>query len=153
MPVYAAKTQVSPEKSRAEIERILARYGAKEFGYITKDTGAQIIFSLKNHCFCMNLVFQPLAKFSHDTRGKLRQPHIIRDQWEQATRQSWRALALVVKAKLEAVKAGISTIEDEFFAQMLLPSGKTIGEHILPQIQSGSHGLSLSYKESSAPKT
>lgn len=30
-------------------------------------------------------------------------------QWEQACRQAWRALALVVKAKLEAVESGITT--------------------------------------------
>ncbi len=31
---------------------------------------------------------------------------------DQSYRQNWRALLLVVKAKLEAVRAGISTLED-----------------------------------------
>ena len=35
-------------------------------------------------------------------------------RWEQACRQRWRALALVIKAKLEAIDAEISTFEEEF---------------------------------------
>jgi hypothetical protein len=33
MPTYAAKTTVSPERSRMELEQILSRYGATAFGY------------------------------------------------------------------------------------------------------------------------
>lgn len=40
-------------------------------------------------------------------------------EWEQACRQAWRALALVIKAKLEAVDAGIVTFEEEFMAQIV----------------------------------
>jgi hypothetical protein len=38
---------------------------------------------------------------------------------EAATRQRWRALVLVIKAKLEAVEAGISTLESEFLANIV----------------------------------
>ena len=41
---------------------------------------------------------------------------------------------LVIKAKLEAVTAGISTIETEFLANIVLPDNTTAGEWILPQI-------------------
>lgn len=51
-----------------------------------------------------------------------------RAKWEQACRASWRALLLVVKAKLEAVEAGIVTFEDEFLAYTMKPDGETIGE-------------------------
>lgn len=54
--------------------------------------------------------------------------------WEQACRQSWRALALVIKAKLEAVEAGISTVDDEFLAHVLLPNGATVGETLGPEL-------------------
>ena len=46
----------------------------------------------------------------------------------------WRALLLVIKAKLEAVTAGISTIETEFLANIVLPDNTTAGEWMLPQI-------------------
>ena len=43
-------------------------------------------------------------------------------------------LLLVIKAKLEAVTAGISTIETEFLANIVLPDNTTAGEWMLPQI-------------------
>jgi hypothetical protein len=50
-------------------------------------------------------------------------------------RQRWRALALVIKAKLEAVEAGISSVEDEFLSFIMLPNGSTVGEWVQPQIE------------------
>lgn len=66
--------------------------------------------------------------------------HLLRDlesqnkSWEQACRQRWRALALVIKAKLEAVECGISTIEREFLANVVMPDGSTVGDVIEEQI-------------------
>jgi hypothetical protein len=55
--------------------------------------------------------------------------------YEQAVRQRWRALALVIKAKLEAVEAGITSIEDEFLSATMLPDGGTVGQWAEPQIR------------------
>ena len=55
--------------------------------------------------------------------------------WEQGCRQKWRALALVIKAKLEAVEAGITTFEDEFLAATMLPDGATVSSWLQPQIE------------------
>jgi hypothetical protein len=56
--------------------------------------------------------------------------------WEQACRQRWRALTLVIKAKLEAVESGITTFDVEFLPHMLVPGarGKVFHEVALPQI-------------------
>ena len=53
---------------------------------------------------------------------------------KQAIRQRWRALALVIKAKLESVETGVATFEEEFMANIVLPSGQTMAEYALPQI-------------------
>lgn len=50
-------------------------------------------------------------------------------------RQRWRALALAIKAKLEAVETGIATFEEEFLNYIVLPDGVTVGEFIRPQIE------------------
>lgn len=42
---------------------------------------------------------------------------------------------LIVKAKLEAVEAGISTVEREFFYDVVLPDGRTTWEWMAPQIE------------------
>ena len=45
---------------------------------------------------------------------------------EQGKRSRWRALYLVVKAKLEAVSSGIVSMEDEFLAQTVMNDGETV---------------------------
>lgn len=40
-----------------------------------------------------------------------------------------------MKAKLEAVDSGIVTFEDEFGMFMVLPDGKTVREHVIPEIE------------------
>ena len=58
----------------------------------------------------------------------------VQESHEQACRQRWRALLLVIKAKLEAVTAGISTMEAEFLANIVLPDNTTAGDWMIPQI-------------------
>jgi hypothetical protein len=41
---------------------------------------------------------------------------------------------LAIKAKLEAVEQGITEFESEFMAHIVMPDGKTVGHHVLPQI-------------------
>ena len=57
------------------------------------------------------------------------------EAYDQACRQKLRALLLVVKAKLEAVAAGISTLETGFLANIVLPDNTTAGDWMLPQIE------------------
>jgi hypothetical protein len=52
-----------------------------------------------------------------------------------ASREGWRALVLAIKAKLEAVEAGITTFETEFLAHIVLPDGRTVGEHAIPKLE------------------
>jgi hypothetical protein len=46
-----------------------------------------------------------------------------------------KALALVIKAKLEAVEAGISLFENEFMANIMLPNGGIVGDWMRPKIE------------------
>lgn len=55
--------------------------------------------------------------------------------WKNDIQGRERALYLIVKAKLEAVEAGISTVEREFFYDIVLPDGRTAGEWMAPQIE------------------
>src|ERR1700723_2772498 len=47
---------------------------------------------------------------------------------KQLARQRWRALLLVIKAKLESVESGIETLEEAFYANIVMPDGRTIYE-------------------------
>lgn len=140
MAAYTASTSVSVEKSRAEIEKTLNRYGADAFAYGTDGPQVRIAFRMKDRHFRFSLTL-PLKSEKQFTTYKRGYSEMARATdaavalWEQACRQKWRALALVIKAKLEAVDAKISTLEDEFMAHLVLPSGETMGEWATPQIE------------------
>jgi len=137
---FAAQTTVPVERSRAEIERILERYGAEKFVYGWDRDDAVIAFvvrvdsgELRQVRFKLPLPDKADPEFTHHSRGRRTETEIER-RWEQAQRQRWRALVLVVKAKLEAVESGIATFEDEFLAYTMLPTGATVGEWLSPQL-------------------
>jgi len=135
MSAYAANTTVSVENSRGEIERTLRRYKAEAFAYATEANSAQIGFRISGRYvrFLLTMPDPNHADFTVHSRGR-RAPEAAEKLWEQACRQKWRALALVIKAKLEAVSAGITTIEDEFLAHTVLPDGSTVGQWMQPQV-------------------
>lgn len=137
MGTYAADTSVDSAKSRAEIERTLERYGAEQFGYATTPGKAMVEFFMVNRRvrFVIGLPDKNEKRFTHTDTGKLRgNPETVRAAYEQAIRQKWRALALVVKAKLEAVESGISEFEQEFGMNIVLPDGRTVYDHTQPSI-------------------
>lgn len=136
MPKYAADTSVPAEKSRAEIERTLQRYGATAFGYGWTHEAAVVEFAMDRRRvrFRLPMPDPAAAEFTLTPTGKERSESAAREAWEQATRQRWRALNLVVKAKLEAVDAEIATFEEEFLAFIVLPSGRTVAETAIPAI-------------------
>jgi hypothetical protein len=74
-------------------------------------------------------------EFTRTPTGRARSVTEANHAYEQAVKQRWRALALVIKAKLEAVTANIVTFEDEFAMHMILPDGRTVRDHVLPAIE------------------
>lgn len=152
MTSYANGTTVDPGRSRAEIESVLARYGATSFGYATEDTGEQsramvsFIARGRQIRFLMAMPSRTAKEFTHTpARGTRRTADAAYKAWEQACRQRWRALALVIKAKLEAVESGIVTFEAEFLAHTIVPgTGQTVAEQIEP-------GLARAVETGTAP--
>jgi len=134
---YAQQTSVSVEKSKADIERLLMKYGAAKFGLGWDLVGATIGFQLSGRYirFTLPLPDKGSKEFMYTPEKKrMRSTEESLKAWEQACRQKWRALALVIKAKLEAVESGITTFEDEFMANIVMPGGKTVSEMVRPEI-------------------
>ena len=128
--MYARNTTVSCEKSKIEIERTLTRYGATHFAYATMPEGSmvQFVFNGKRIKFLVPMPGRPNEQQdSYGYAAKYR-------RWEQAQRVKWRALNLVIKAKLEAVESGICSFEEEFLAHIVLPNGQTAGQNMIPKI-------------------
>lgn len=148
MARYADRTEVSSDRSRVEIESTLKRYGASRFGYGWDENSAVIMFQIGNRQVRFNLPMPDRndRRFTHTAVRKYQRDADGQEaEYERAVRQRWRALCLVIKAKLEAVEAGISTVENEFLAHIVLPdSGATVGERINPQ-------LALAYERNEMP--
>lgn len=136
MVKFAENTSVSVEKSRAEIEGLIVRYGATHTAFMNAPGRAVICFEAKARriMFELPLPDRSEKRFQRDGRGSTRSADKITEAWEQACRQRWRALALVIKAKLEAVESGITAFEDEFLAHIVMPDGQTVATHIKPRI-------------------
>jgi hypothetical protein len=140
MGIYAKNTSVAVEKSRGEIESILSRYGATAFAYANNNDKSMIKFQAEGRTimFVLQLPDKKERRFTHTRGGKghaeWTDEHAYK-LWEQSCRQIWRALALMIKAKLESVHAGIAIFENEFMANIVMPGGKTVGELMAPKIE------------------
>jgi hypothetical protein len=124
MAKYAEGTEVPTERSKAEIEKTLTRFGADQFGYGSKEDGAVIVFRAHGRHIRFLL---PLPGPKEQFR--------VKDGRERETRRRWRSLAMCIKAKLESVATGIETFEESFMAHVVLPNGMTLAEHARPLIE------------------
>lgn len=136
MSKYAEKTTVPVAKSKMDIEVILSKYGANGFMSGWNQEKAVIAFEMQNRRIVFNIPMpdKKSAEIRIDYRGYVRTDAQIEKAYDQAQRQRWRALLLVIKAKLEAVESGITEFEDEFLAHIALPDGSTAGDWMRPQI-------------------
>jgi hypothetical protein len=134
---YAQTTDVPIDRSKAEIEKVLRRHGSEGFGYISQGGNALVIFQFRKIPFRIEVKMPEIGAFEQTPRGRARRNQAIEREYEQACRSKWRALLLVIKAKLEAVEQGISTIEHEFAADIVTESGKTLGQVLDKQLAVG----------------
>ena len=104
---YARNTRVPPEKTRAEIEHTVKKYGAKGFASAWQGDAVRIEFLCRDRHIRMTMI-EPSAA--------------------QPARSKWRSLLLLVKAKLEAVDAKIVTFEEAFLGDVVMPDGRTVWE-------------------------
>lgn len=115
MAEYASRTRVPADRTRLQIEDMMRRRGADQFFSGADGERAVLAFRLQQRHIRFSL---PLG----------------RDLSRQRIDARWRALWLVVKAKLEAVDIGIISVEDAFLADTILPDRQTVAEYMAPQI-------------------
>lgn len=128
---YAARTSVSVEKSRLEIEKLCLKHGCTKYASAMDHSTGTARIQFHAHArivrFELQLPISPEAPRHHA-------------KWEQACRARWRALVLVLKAKLEAIQSSISTFEEEFMPFIVLPNDQTVGAVLHPMIEEAYKG-------------
>jgi len=121
---YAENTKVTVERSKAAIEKLLFKYGATNYLYGMESGKALIMFIMDGRHIKMVLDL-PVREDDNVSGVKA---------YNQMHKQKWRALYIVLKAKLIAIEEKIATLEDEFLPYTVLPDGRTVSEFINPQI-------------------
>jgi hypothetical protein len=108
MARYAADTNVSVERSKVEIERILSRWGATSFAYGWQGDRAVIQFTAQDRQvrFELPLPARSERRFTRTPTGKARPDAGV----------------------------AIMAFEDVFLAWTALPDGLTVGESVRPAI-------------------
>jgi hypothetical protein len=136
---FATSTTVPVEKSRAEIERLLSQHKCQKFmaGVDHDLHRATVQFQAHNRIVKFEIALPNPADPKY---RKIKNSYLQRTASgvtkivAQEERTRWRALLLVIKAKLEAVESGIATFEDEFLAHVLLPNQQTVAEYVGPMV-------------------
>ena len=133
---YAENTTVTVDRSKTEIEKILARYGATGFMYGIRSNQAVIAFEANDRHvrFVLPMPDPADSSFRTTPTGLKRSPSSADAAFEQEIRRRWRALSLAIKAKLEVVETGIAEFDEEFLAHIVMPDGRNVGEHTIPAI-------------------
>jgi len=132
---YAARTTVSVSESIAEMERLIARFGAQRFAYSWDELQDVIAFEANG---------QPV-KIAMPRPGP---PDFMRlADREQERRRKWRVMVLTIKALLVAVDEEVLTFEAAFLAHFMTDSGQTIGEAMGPRLEAAQRDRLLSLPE------
>lgn len=119
---YAAETSVPVDRTKSEIERTITRYGATAFMTGWENQKAMLSFTFDGR----------MVRFIIEgSEGKTQKRR------DQSGRQRWRALLLLIKAKLEYVDSGIHQFEEEFLGNIVTDNGETVAERIIPQLELG----------------
>lgn len=129
---FAKGTSVPIDRTQAEIIRLIVSHGAK--GHVIGEQGsfALVGFMMRGRQlrFLLPIDTTPKAKSSQWKPQPLSQKNHAAE-----LRRRWRALLLVLKAKLEAVESGIVEFDREFLAQIVTEGGVTVGDRIVHDIE------------------
>lgn len=141
---YAENTQVSVERSQAEVRGILNGQGLTKFGFIEDGlrTALHAVLEKKGGPpvslrFVVSMPdpkeerFTALYRTPRNGRPYkigTRSAESAHEEWAKECRRRWRCLVVMLKAKFAAVESGITTFQDEFLAHICLPTGETVGE-------------------------
>jgi hypothetical protein len=138
MATYAKGTTVSIDKTQGDIRKEVQRFGASHFRFAEGPGYGLIEFVVGEKEKARWIRFRLMLPAQGESRfwltpsqGKRRSDADARRAWDQACREHWRSLLLLVKAKLAAVQARITTVEEEFFAHTVDPlTDQTVYEQI-----------------------
>lgn len=128
---YAKGTSTTVASSQHEIGQTLSRYKVHTYAFGQEPGKAIVSFKMGDLPIRVGI---PLPAHREGKRRAANGRMVdIEREWEQEVREAWRALVLLIKANLEAIERKIVTPEQAFMAYLVLPSGETVGDVVLPK--------------------
>lgn len=118
---FAEDTKVQVDKSQADVKALLKKAGATETAVYEAVGRSMIAFTLGDYSYRLSAPVPTLKSTAASA---------------QEERRVWRVLHLLVKAKLEAVASGATTIEREFMSDIIVAPNETMAERVLPELAS-----------------
>ena len=154
MREFAERTRVSVERTQAEIGAILKKYGAQDVGYGSRqgDTIGFVEFSLGGYPIRIEVPEPDRQAFKTvvvRVKGRQHQrdrsPAQRQASFEQARRERWRALLLMLKARLVLAAMCKQTPDRAFVAELVLPNNELVGASVLAKLEAegGKNALRL----------
>lgn len=141
---YAEGTAVAVQSSRGEISGILATHGCQRMAWGTAPEGDTLQFELDGKLFRFAITKPTVEDCKRMYREDGRDWSRVYDaaaKVETEWRRRWRAHVLLIKAKLEFIEGGDTTLEREFLPYAVLKDGRTVGDLMagggLPLLMSG----------------
>lgn len=130
---YAEGTAVTVSSSRGEMTGILAKYGVERMAWATEPTGDTLQFVLEGMTFRLSMVKPTAAAMRERDSHAYSYPDNV--DWERKAeaewRRRWRANVMLLKAKLEFIDGGDTSIERELLPYLVLKDGRTAGESMI----------------------
>jgi hypothetical protein len=114
---YAEDTDVPVGRSQDQVKDLLRKAGADRLAVYEDQGHVALAFGFTGRLYRLD-VPRPAGKNA-----------------AQEERRAWRLLLLLVKAKLEAVREGATTIEREFLADTILYDGSKMGDWAEDQLR------------------
>ena len=114
---FAEDTEVPAGRTQGEIKDRLRAAGAVRTAIFEEPDGSSVAFQMGDGMYRITV---PIPK------GK---------DAAQEERRAWRLMNLLIKAKLEAIKEGATTVEREFMADRLLYNGRTVADVLGPELR------------------
>lgn len=140
---YAADVSTSVADTMSSLREMLEEFGATGFmDYIQQGQGYSIVaFQTDSGAF---IVYVPLPdpqmfSASEPPRGKTEHRRKFRSEWERERARILRVVFALVKMKLVAANEGVTSIEKEFFSDLVVWNAdgrqQTVYEWYAPQVE------------------
>jgi len=124
---YAEGTTVPVERSRGELTGILTEHGCQRMAWATEPDADTLMFEMGGHQYRFVIARPTVDDLRAMCRAEGRDWSRVLDpkgKVDAEWRRRWRAHVLLLKAKLEFVAGGDTTLEREFMPALVVVGGR-----------------------------